>query len=356
MSGSTHAHTRPSARQPEFQPPSRRRFRRPRRRTRRLIAAGVILALAAAVVVLLLTTGGEPGDGDQAMRPSGPAARVVGAPIPVGAPPTGLVSSPDGLWVITAPDGRLIRLNQGLSRMELPGTMIGGRPVAVSGAFRSIWVASSDSGVVSRFSPHVGQVIARIPVGDSPVWLAPDDQAIWVVNREDDTLMRIDPARNRVSGDPIRVGDEPTAVGYGHNALWVTNSGDDTVSRVDPRRRRVVATIDVGDHPTGLTLSGDSVWVANFEDDNVQRIDTTANRVVATVQVGDGPNYPRMAKTVWVPNSRDGTLSRIDPRTNRLLGGSVRVAQTADRISTGIQNLWVTSYADQTLTRLEGAD
>ena len=78
--------------------------------------------------------------------------------------------------------------------------------------------------------------------------------------------MRIDPARNRVSGDPIRVGDEPTA------------------------------------------------------------------------------------------NSRDGTLSRIDPGTNRLLGRSVRVAQIADRLSTGIQNPWVTSYADQTLTRLEGAD
>ena len=267
-----------------------------------------------------------------------------------------MLSSPDGIWVVTASGGTLLRLDEGLSRMQAPGTPIDGRPTALATAFRSIWIASADSGGVSRVSPHTRLVTERIRVGDSPSWLSPDAHGLWVVNREDDTLVRINPTTNRLVGRPIHIGDEPTAVGSGSGSVWVTNSGDDTVSRIDPRSRRVVATIDVGDHPTGLTVSQGAVWVANFEDDNVQRIDTTANRVVATIPVADGPNYPRMAKTVWVPNSRDGTLSRIDPRTNRVLGRSVRVAQTADRISTGIQNLWVTSYADQTLTRLEGAD
>jgi virginiamycin B lyase len=168
--------------------------------------------------------------------------------------------------------------------------------------------------------------------------------------------VRINPTTNSLVGRPIQVGDEPTAVGSGGRSVWVTNSGDDTVSRINPRSRRVVATIDVGDHPTGLTVSRGAIWVANFEDDNVQRIDVDTDEVVATIPVGDGPNYPRLGGSVWVPNSRDGTLTRIDPKTNRVTGQPVRIAQTADRMTVGIQNLWVTSYADQTLTRLKGAD
>ena len=241
MSGSTHAHTRPSARRPEFEPPSRWRVRRPRRRTRRRLAVGAgLLLLAVAVAAFVLTRSDDPAQSSAANRDLRPAGRVLGPPIPIGGSPSSVVSSPDGIWVVTAPEGRIFRFDQQLSRMQRPGALIGGRPVALAAAFRSIWVASSDSNMVSRFSPHTGLVLERIPVGDSPSWLTADDQGLWVVNREDDTLMRIDPTTNRVSGRPIKVGDDPTAVAYGHKAVWVTNSGDDTVSRIDPRTHEAV--------------------------------------------------------------------------------------------------------------------
>ena len=356
MSGSTHAHTQPSARRAEFKPPSRRRLRAPRRRTRRRIALTALFVALVAVVVALWLIQDDSAD-EPTQTPAEPAvtAYPVGAPVPVPGPPTAVLSSPEAVWVTTGPEGRLLQLDQGLNRLNTPGALIGGRPAALAAAFRSIWVAGSDSGSVTRFSPHTLSVMARIPVGDSPVWLTPDPKRMWVLNREDDTLMPIAPLRNRVSGRPIRVGDDPTAMAWGHRALWVTNTGDDTLSRVDPRRRKVVATIDVGDHPTGMAITGGSVWVANFEDDNVQRIDIATNSVTATIPVGDGPNYPRTGRSVWVPNSLDGTVSQIDPRTNRVVGKPIRVGQTVDRMSTGAQGLWVISYADQTLMRLEGA-
>jgi YVTN family beta-propeller protein len=324
---------------------------------RRRIALIALLALLAAAVVVVLVTRDD-ATNEPAERSAQPAnaAFPVGSPIPVPGPPTGVLSSPEAVWVVTGPDGRLLRLDQSLSRLEAPGTLIGGRPVAVSSAFRSIWVASTDSNVVSRFSPHTLSVTNRIRVGDSPVWLTPEPKAMWVVNREDDTLMRIDALRNRVSGRPIPVGDEPTAMGWGHRALWVTNSGDDTLSRVNPGKRKVVETIEVGDHPTGLAISGNAVWVANYEDDNIMRVDIATGRVIKTIPVGDGPTYPRVGDNVWVPNSLDGTVTRIDPRTNRVVGEPLRVGQTVDRLSMGAMGLWVISYADQTLTRVEGAD
>jgi YVTN family beta-propeller protein len=332
-------------------------LRAPRRRTRRRIAlTALFVALAAAVAALWITR--DNGAEKPVPTSAQPAATAypVGAPIPVPGPPTAVLSSPDAVWVVTGPQGRILRLDQGLNKLNTPGELIGGRPAALAAAFRSVWIASTDSGVVTRFSPHTLSVTARIPVGDSPVWLTADSKHMWVLNREDDTLMPIAPLRDQVSGRPIRVGDDPTAVAWGHRALWVTNTGDDTLSRVDPRGRKVVETIEVGDHPTGMAITGDSVWVANFEDDNIQRVEIATNRVTATIPVGDGPNYPRAGRSVWVPNSLDGTISQIDPRTNRVVGEPIRVGQTVDRMSTGAQGLWVISYADQTLMRLQGAN
>ncbi len=125
MSGSTHAHTRPSARRPELDPPPRWRRRRPRRRTRRRIAAGLLLlaAVGAAVAVLLALDDDSPERSPRAGAASReePAATVVGSPIPIGAPPAGIGSGPRSVWVVTSPEGTILRVDQALNRMTGAG-------------------------------------------------------------------------------------------------------------------------------------------------------------------------------------------------------------------------------------------
>jgi peptide/nickel transport system substrate-binding protein len=59
----------------------------------------------------------------------------------------------------------------------------------------------------------------------------------------------------------IAVGSAPSAIAVGAGAVWVANRLDGTVSRIDPRANRVVATVPVGGAPAGLSVSGDRVWV-----------------------------------------------------------------------------------------------
>ena len=56
--------------------------------------------------------------------------------------------------------------------------------------------------------------------------------------------------------------------------MWVTNKDDNSVTRIDPKTGRVDGSaIPVGTRPIGIDVSGGSVWVGNFGDGTVSRIE-----------------------------------------------------------------------------------
>ena len=112
----------------------------------------------------------------------------------------------------------------------------------------------------------------------------------------------------------VPVGTNPVGLAFGGGALWVANRSDGTVSRIDPATHTVIQTIDVGAAPEALTVTAGDVWVANFADDTVSRINIAANKVVDTITVGTRPAAIGSGPSgVWVANSGDNTIQRIDP-------------------------------------------
>jgi len=86
--------------------------------------------------------------------------------------------------------------------------------------------------------------------------------AIWVANRGDDFVSRIDPGGTGSAGSafPIPVGDEPVDVAIGQDSVWVANRTG-TVSRIDPVTHAVL-TIEVGNAPSAVAVARGLVWVA----------------------------------------------------------------------------------------------
>jgi YVTN family beta-propeller protein len=84
-----------------------------------------------------------------------------------------------------------------------------------------------------RIDPRSNQIIAKIPVGESPDGIAVSHSSIWVSNLQDGTLTKIDPATNSVIGAPLPVGDDPTGALYAQGALWVADNQDKTVVRIN---------------------------------------------------------------------------------------------------------------------------
>ena len=136
---------------------------------------------------------------------------------------------------------------------------------------------------------------------------------MWVTNRFDGTVSRIDPDRGEVV-ETIPVGLDPRGIAVGFGSVWVGLAGSNTVVRIDPETNEVTQPIGVGNAPGSLAVSADAVWVVNTLDDTVSQISPDTNSVVDTIGVGDGPSGIAVVDgTVWVANEADGTLSRIEP-------------------------------------------
>src|SRR4051812_42413274 len=87
-------------------------------------------------------------------------------------------------------------------------------------------------------------------------------------------------AGNDVASDTIaiRVGREPRAVAVDENSVWVANRADGSVLRIDPGTNKVLASIPAGREPYGIAVGAGSVWVANRGDGTVVRIDPGTNK------------------------------------------------------------------------------
>ena len=114
-----------------------------------------------------------------------------------------------------------------------------------------------------ELDPRTGAPLGSFAVGNGPSAIAVGPGAVWVANRSDGTVSRIDPetgvAENR------RIGRTPSALVADERGVWVANSGDQTVVHVDSRNLTITATVRVGSTPAGLTLVDGEVWMATGE-------------------------------------------------------------------------------------------
>jgi virginiamycin B lyase len=204
-------------------------------------------------------------------------------------------------------------------------------PTQVTVAAGAVWVGGWDTGTLVRVDPATNRVAARIPVGraqESPIAVAATARAVWVVDFGDAQVLRVDPATNRVVARiPVRGGAGGIATGAG--AVWVTSGegGDQQhgwVQRIDPTRNRVVATTAV---PSGglwdIAVDGPWVWVGS-EGGGLFRLDAHTNRVTTIrrpgAPEGGGGGVGHLAAgagAVWVAG--EGQLHRRDARSGRIM-------------------------------------
>src|SRR5262249_33955556 len=117
--------------------------------------------------------------------------------------------------------------------------------------------------------------------------------AVWVANRRQDKVMKLDPQTNQVVAT-IAIADGPAWMAFAAGSLWICSLEAEqyAVTRLDPRTNQVLAQIDVGsrkgDKCGGITATTDGIW-ATLEDSSqtynqgLVRIDPATNKVIATL-------------------------------------------------------------------------
>ena len=264
---------------------------------------------------------------------------------------------------------------------------------------------------VAVIDPENGEAVDAVPVGDSRGPITANSDSLWVVNLNDRTLMKIDPATRSVVG-LVAV---PVSTGFNTPSLRLAVAGDDvwvwachlTLYRVDPATVQIVQELEVFrdrgvfpgsscavagepgsvwvpiDHPktelvrvasppdapasisdripaplgsrSAMTLAEGSVWLADGEDKPVRRVDSATGEVLGRVDIGDGSNAMVFGHgAVWVANNADDTVTRIDPRTNSVVR-AISVGADPVALAVAPEAIWVANSGDGTVSRIDPA-
>ena len=154
---------------------------------------------------------------------------------------------------------------------------------------------------------------AKVHVGISASFVRSGGGALWVTDRTDNRVIRVDPVAGRVVWR-VAVADRPFGLAYGAGSVWVGSRDGSRVTRVKASTKRRQARIGVGASPYALAFGGGSVWVSNEGSGTVSRLGPKRNKVVKPILVGGQPNGIAVAfRKVWVADYSRGRLIRIDP-------------------------------------------
>jgi DNA-binding beta-propeller fold protein YncE len=251
------------------------------------------------VVAVLLAAAGcsgaadAPGSPRSTQPPPAPTGTTVpafdrgrfAAVIPVSG--AGNMAVADGrLWVLDAA-GTVVRVDPESNRVVGKPLRVPADAEAIAVGERALWVTRGAPGdlagprtdTVTRIDPTSGRTVATIRLRGAPLDVAATPGAVWVTNSGGDSVVRIDPATNRVVGPPIPIGFRAGNLVVGAGDLWVTSdyrvdaaAEDVVVVRIDPQANRAVETIAVGGHPIDVAATQGAVWVSVADPGTVLRI------------------------------------------------------------------------------------
>ena len=188
-----------------------------------------------------------------------------------------------------------------------------------------IWVLDRDDRTLARIDPQTDTVAQTIARDSQPSDMLLGTGTLWVASRSDGTVLRIDPGTGRTKS-VVTTGGNPSGLAAADGAVWVATDGSGTLARIDARTGTVTDTIRVGDAPAAVAAAASGLWVLDPLDATVARVDPRRNAVTATIALGGQPTaLAQSGGDIWMADRQDGTLLRLAPRHSEVtrfgLGG-----------------------------------
>jgi YVTN family beta-propeller protein len=286
---------------------------------------------------------------------------------------------PVHLYQVVAPgldsDFPPLRAERGAPRRRRLPLAVGAAALAVAAVAASALLLLRDSRApvvvpansVAVIDPDGNEVIAAVPVGESPGPIVAGLGAVWVFNWNDLTVSKLDPTRRQTVGVVPGVTEGATAreaitvalLAAGEGALWTGHAL--TLRRSEPGRLDVLRAIDISRSTevwTGITTGLGRVWLSGYAP-RLMEIDPdrgTVEGIVRLEATEDLYSWSAVAvglRSVWVAfgGSGEGSLVfRYDPVTGDI--GRTPVDGSTRAIAVGRGAVWAADTAGDALVRI----
>ena len=268
--------------------------------------------------------------------------------------------APDSLAVIDPSANRVI--DDVMLGGESPG------PIGVNE--EGLWVLNLDTQTLARIDSRTRELLSTQGIGGIPSNMAAAGDDVWIL---DSCNSNTNPALRRYEhGSPLNIEEItlPPASGAGEvvqkvgcglaaspTSAWAGLTAPTSIVRttVDPGLNIAESDtpIRLPGQPNAIGLGEGAVWVVDYPDDVVYRVDAENGKVVTTIPVGDGPIAIAVGLgAVWVANQNDGSVSRIDPRTNSVVK-AISVGSLPNSVAVGAGAVWAANAGDGTISRID---
>jgi serine/threonine protein kinase len=166
----------------------------------------------------------------------------------------------DAVWA-TSDVQRLVRVDPTTRKVGI--VPIEGATDAVTYGEGAVWVLDRLENAITKIDPETNSVVGRIELSGSVDAIAVGEGAAWILDSTAGTVTPLDLTTLESTSGAIRVGVHPTDISIGLGFVWVANEGDATVSRIDPQTR-LVTTVNVGRPVVSVVADEDTgaVWAA----------------------------------------------------------------------------------------------
>lgn len=318
-----------------------------------------LLALVAAAALPVTAHGSGPASGTI------PQARAVRACAAAGPywPTMTLALQGHIAWVACKQQARLVRLSlPGGRRTAIVG--LEGEVIAVATGLGSVWALDSGS-TLYRVAPSRARVTKRIELAASAaynIWVGAG--SVWIADDRDASILRVSPATGKVVAR-IAVGDGPADMVFRGAQAWAISHRDNTVWRIDTARNaasRLGVVEGSNAAAERLALLGDALWITGRGVGLVE-MDPVSGELRRTLDIrGTGIDVVSAARALFVPVrtpavDRTGfptmtAVRRVTP------DGVVRTVATArgrvdvHGLATGLGSVWIADNTGGRLYRL----
>jgi virginiamycin B lyase len=187
----------------------------------------------------------------------------------------GIAASRDSVWIVTDNAGTLVRIDPVSNKVRQTISIAPGsyNPVfdgSVSEA-GTIWITSGITNIVTAVDAASGAILATVPVGPKPRFLAVGGGSVWTLNQGDGSVTRVD-AQNRKAIANITVGipGHGGDIGWGAGFVWTTVFGV-PLTAIDGKTNKIFRQW-VGPGGDALRFGHDSVWLTDYKLGTFSRI------------------------------------------------------------------------------------
>jgi YVTN family beta-propeller protein len=230
---------------------------------------------------------------------------------------------------------------------------VGAAPSAVAVVGSNVWVANKVDGGVQKVDPADGRVTA-VGATTKPVAMAIGEGFAWVLGGSPTSIVYSFPLATGSNGAPIDLLTNSEDIAAGLGSVWATDLNHRELLKIDPQSHEVVTRIKTDGIPTGVAVDTRSVWatVDGGAKDELLRIDPESAAITRIQLTMRANSVAAGADGVWVTNGDDDSVTRIDPATNQVKN-TVAVGQEPIDVALGEGAVWVADQQGQRVSRVD---